>query len=130
MSMKKYSFFIILLLMLCSVGAYAAKKPKTVFVMGVSFSFSDSIVYFTEIQKMDSIVFKDGHNFLPDRQHYSYELTDFMAINENMPGRTSAVFYAEKISKLRKKEAKLKKKLLKKNKAVLYLGSKFSFTRP
>ena len=116
--------------MLCSVGAYAAKKPKTVYVMGVSFSFSDSVVYFTEVQKMDSIVFREDHNFLPDRQHYSYELSNFMANNENMPGRTSALFYAEKLSKLRKQEAKLKKKLLKKNKTVLYLGSKFSFTRP
>ena len=128
--MKKYSFAIILLLMLCSVAAFADKKPKTVYVMGVSFSFSDSIVYFTEIQKMDSIVFKEEHKFLPDRQHYSYELSDYMANFENMPGRTSALFYAEKLSKLRKKEAKLKKKLLKHNKAVMYLGSKFSFTRP
>lgn len=128
--MKKYTFITIFVLLFCCLGICAAKKPQTVYLMGVSFSFSDSIIYFTEIQKIDSIIFKDEHKFLPERQHYSYELTDYMTINENLPGRTSAIFYAKKLSSLKKKEEKLKKKLLKKNKTVMYLGNKFSFTRP
>lgn len=127
--MKRYSIVAIFLMLLCCTVC-VAKKPKSVYLLGVSYSFSDSIVYFTEIQKIDSIVFNAEHKFLPNRQHYSYELTDYMAFKENMPGRPSAVFYAKKLSSLQKKEAKLKKKLLKKNKAVMYLGNKFSFTRP
>ena len=128
--MKKYSLAALFLMLFCCCAVCAAKKPKTVYVMGVSYSFSDSVVYFTEIQKMDSIVFDAEHKFLPNRQHYSYELTDFMAFQENMPGRPSALYYSKKLSSLQKKEAKLKKKLLKKNKSVMYLGSKFKFTRP
>lgn len=127
--MKKYSVVSILLLFLCC-AVCVAKKPKSVYLMGVSYSFSDSIVYFTEIQKIDSVAFDAEHKFLSNRQHYSYELTDYMAFKENMPGRPSAVFYAKKLSSLQKKEAKLKKKLLKKNRVVMYLGNKFSFTRP
>ena len=128
--MKKYSVVTMLLMLFCCCAVCVAKKPKSVYMLGVSYSFSDSIVYFTEIQKMDSIVFDADHKMLPNRQHYSYELTDYMAFKENMPGRPSALFYAKKLSSLQKKEAKLKKKLLKKNKAVMYLGNKFSFTRP
>ena len=128
--MKKYSFAVMLLMLFCCCAVCVAKKPKTVYLMGVSYSFSDSIIYFTEIQKMDSIVFDAPHKLLPNRQHYSYELTDYMAFSENMPGRPSALFYAKSLSAMQKKEAKLKKKLLLKKKAVMYLGSKFSFTRP
>ena len=117
-------------MLICCVAALSAKKPKTVYVMGVSYSFSDSTVYFTEIQKMENIQFSDAHKFLPDRQHYSYELTDFMESNEGMPGRLSALYYAEKLTSLQKKAEKLKKRFLKKNKDVKYLGSKCSFTRP
>lgn len=129
MFMKRCLLVLMMVVAACTFSM-AAKKPKTVYVMGVSFSFSDSIVYFTEIQKMDSIVFGEKHKFLPDRQHYSYELSDYMAAKENMPGRPSALLYSDKISKLQKQEAKLKKKLLKNKKAVMYLGNKFSFTRP
>ena len=128
--MKKYSVVAILLMLLCCCTVCMAKKPKSIYVLGVSYSFSDSIVYFTEIQKIDSVVFDAEHKMLPNRQHYSYELTDYMAFKENMPGRPSALFYAKKLSTMQKKEAKIKKKLLKKNKAVMYLGNKFLFTRP
>ena len=131
----KYFSVFLLLSVLCTPAFCAKKnkkkKPHTVYVMGVSYSFSDSTVYFTEIQQMDSIVFGEGdHKFLPSRQHYSYELTDYMAEKEGMPARSSALLYSKKLSKLQKKEAKLKKKLLKNNKTVLYLGNRFSFTKP
>ena len=129
---KICSALLLLLLIFCA-PAFAAKKKKpcSVYVMGVSYCFTDSTVYFTEIQQMDSIVFGEGgYDFLPARQHYSYELSDYMAEKEGMPARTSALLYSKKLSKLQKKEAKLKKTLLKKNMNVLYLGNKFSFTRP
>ena len=131
----KYFSVFLLLLVFCTPAFCAnknkKKKPKTVYVMGVSYAFTDSVVYFTEIQQMDSIVFGgDDHDFLPSRQHYSYELSDYMAEKEGMPARTSALLYSKKLSKLQKKEANLKKKLLKKNKTVLYLGNRFSFTKP
>ena len=107
----------------------AKKKVKTeVYVMGVSLSFSDSIVYFTEIQHVDGAVIED--KFLPNRHLYSYELKDYMSFEEGMPGRTSFVIFADKRATLAKKELKIKKKLVEQEgKTVRYLGDKFKFTK-
>ena len=92
-------------------------------------SFSDSIVYFTEIQKVDNVVLKNG--FLPNRQFYAYELKDYMNFKENMPGRISVIYFDEKRSGMEKKEQKIKKRLVEKEgKTVRYLGDKFMFTKP
>ena len=107
-----------------------ADEKKGVYIFGTSFSFSDSIVYFTEIQYLEEVQLEDKTNFIPFRQHYSYELKDFMS-KEGMPGRISAVYFSHKESDVKKKEAKLKKRLEKKDKKVVrYLGSKFKFTKP
>ena len=108
-----------------------AKKVKDVpvYIWGASISFSDSVVYFTEIQKLDAVVLENG--LLPHRQYYAYELKDYMNFNENMPGRISVIYFDEKQSKLVKKEQKIKKRLEEKEgKTVRYLGSKFSFVKP
>ena len=135
--MKKVLF--IFLFALVATTAVAREKKETkkvkeveavpVYIWGASISFSDSIVYFTEIQKLDSVALENG--FLPHRQYYAYELKDYMNFNENMPGRISVIYFDEKQSKLVKKEQKIKKRLVEKEgKTVRYLGSKFSFVKP
>ena len=135
--MKKVLF--IFLFALVATAAVAREKKETkkvkeveavpVYIWGASISFSDSIVYFTEIQKLDSVALENG--FLPHRQYYAYELKDYMNFNENMPGRISVIYFDEKQSKLVKKEQKIKKRLEEKEgKTVRYLGSKFSFVKP
>lgn len=70
-------------------------------------------------------------DFLAHRQYYAYELKDYMNFQENMPGRTSVIYYSKKRSKLEKKEAKIKKRLVEKHgKSVRYLGDKFKFVKP
>ena len=128
----------LLVIFLVFVVAYAVaanksdnKKDKavTVYVWGASMSFSDSIVYFTEIKKVDNVVLKNG--FLPNRQFYAYELKDYMNFKENMPGRISVIYFDEKRSDMEKKEQKIKKRLVEKEgKTVRYLGDKFMFTKP
>lgn len=132
--MRKYLF--ILLLILVSTVAVARdkkddKKAKevSVYILGASTSFSDSIVYFTEIQKIDAVVLENG--FLPHRQYYAYELKDYMNFEKNMPGRISVIYFDEKRNKLEKKEHKIKKHLMEKeNKIVRYLGDNFKFVKP
>lgn len=127
--------FILCLMAPCAVLAKdnnkkeSKKKIETeVYVMGVSLSFSDSIVYFTEIQHIDGAVIED--KFLPNRHLYSYELKDYMSFEEGMPGRTSFIFFADKRAKLEKKEIKIKKRLVEhEGKTVRYLGDKFKFTK-
>ena len=132
--MKKLLFIFAALFVALAVvraeGKNKADEKKGVYIFGTSFSFSDSIVYFTEIQYLEEVQLENKTNFIPFRQHYSYELKDFMS-KEGMPGRISAVYFSHKESDVKKKEAKLKKRLEKKDKKVVrYLGSKFKFTKP
>lgn len=128
-------FFILCFIVPCAVLAKddkkngAKKKVVTdVYVWGVSLSFSDSIVYFTEIQHVDGAVIED--KLLPNRHMYSYELKDYMSFEEGMPGRTSFIYFSDKRSELEKKEQKVKKKLVERQgKTVRYLGEKFKFTK-
>ena len=131
-----FSIFFILCLVLPSVvfakddEKKEAKKKveKDVYVWGVSISFSDSVVYFTEIQHVEGVVLEN--KLLPNRHMYSYELKDYMSFEEDMPGRTSFIFFSEKRSKLEKKEQKVKKRLVERQgKSVRYLGDKFKFTK-
>ena len=126
--MKK--LFLIFALLFVALMGIRAEEKKGVYIFGVSYTFSDSIVYFTEIQYFDDLQLEEKTKFSPFRQHYSYELKDFMS-KEGMPGRISAIYFSEKESAIKKKEAKLKKRLEKKdNKVVRYIGSKFEFTKP
>ena len=129
------SLFILLFVLIAAVGVAREKKDNNkvkevpVYILGASISFSDSIVYFTEIQKLDNVVLENG--FLPHRQYYAYELKDYMNFEENIPGRISVVYFDEKRSKLEKKEQKIKKHLMEKeNKIIRYLGDKFKFVKP
>ena len=105
------------------------KKVQTeVYVWGVSLSFSDSVVYFTEIQHIEGAIIED--KLLPNRHLYAYELKDYMSYEENMPGRTSFIYFSDKRSKLEKKEQKVKKRLVEGGeKTVRYLGDRFKFTK-
>ncbi len=105
------------------------KKVKTeVYMFGVSLSFTDSVVYFTEIQHMEGAIIEN--NMLPNRHLYAYELKDYMSYKEDKPGRTSFIYFSDKRSKLEKKELKIRKRLLYNGeKTVRYLGSKFKFTK-
>ena len=129
------SLFILLFVLIAALGVAREKKDNNkvkevpVYILGASVSFSDSIVYFTEIQKLDNVVLENG--FLPHRQYYAYELKDYMSFEENIPGRISVVYFDEKRSKLEKKEQKIKKHLMEKeNKIIRYLGDKFKFVKP
>ena len=129
--MKKYSIAAALLMLLCCCTVCAAKKPKTVYLLGVSYSFSDSTVYFTEVMPVDGAQIDEKTKFLLHRQYYAYELKDHMTFQENLPGRTSAIYFSKKRAKLAKIEAKLKKMLVEKEgKTVRYLGDKFKFVKP
>jgi hypothetical protein len=127
--MKK-GIFIFLLLLVAMAGTIQAKGNKdVVYIMGASFSVTDSTVYFTEIQRLDGIALEDGR--LPHRHYYSYELKDYMSYKENQPGRTSVIYFSKKRSVLEKKEMKMKERLIERErKNVVYLGDKFKFVKP
>lgn len=132
------TLFILLLMFVAAVGVARDKKESKkvkeikevpVYIWGASISFSDSVVYFTEIQELGAMALENG--FLPHRQYYAYELKDYMNFNENMPGRISVIYFDKKRNKLEKQEQKIKKRLVEKEGlTVRYLGDKFKFVKP
>lgn len=130
--MKRF-YISIFFALFCAVSLVSAKgdEKEGAYLLGVSFNYNDSIVYFTEIQFLEGVQLQSRSRILPDRQHYAYELKDYMNFTEGKPGRTSAIYFAKKRSKLERVEAKVKKKILHKDKrTVRYLGDKFRFTLP
>ena len=122
--------FVALFAAVASVQA-TGDDEKPVYLFGASFSFSDSVVYFTEIMPVEGAKLDKKTKFLLHRQYYAYELKDYMNFQESMPGRTSVIYFSDKLSKLQKQETKIKKRLVEKEgKVVRYLGDKFKFVKP
>ena len=84
---------------------------------GVSASFTDSLVYFTDIQYLDSAMV-DGKGFLVGRSQYSVQLKDYLETKQGGKNRTCFMFYNMKKSKLQKEILKLKEKYKKGNSLV------------
>lgn len=123
--------FLMVVAMLMAFTASAKGDKKGVYVMGVSISFSDSVAYFTEVQLIDGVELEKGTKFLPERQHYTHELQDYMTLQEGKQGRTSIILFDKKEKSLKKKELKIKNRLQKRRGlTVRYLGDRFKFTRP
>lgn len=105
------------------VMGVAAKKSKDknkygVYMVGVSASFTDSLVYFTDIQYLDSAMV-DGKGFLVGRSQYSVQLKDYLETKQGEKNRTCFMFYNLKKNKLQKELLKLKDKYKKGNSLVL-----------
>ena len=105
---------------ICSAFSLKDTPSKPIYAFGVSASFTDTIVYFTPIQVLDSAtVTKEG--FLAHRDIYSLQFNS-----------TSMVYYSKNKKKLEKEEIKILNKYKKnKNITVLQIESdKFRFTKP
>ena len=89
----------------------AAKKsqaPQRVYMFGFAASFNDTIVHFTDIQAVDSVMLDSKTNFLQARSLYASMLGNYLT-EQQMPYRTCVIFYDRKINKLQKKYLKMKK---------------------
>ena len=97
-------------ILLSSFTLFPKKEVKNVYAYGVAASFTDSTVYFTAIQQLDSVTLtKEG--FLPERQQYSYQLKYHLE-NQGLMHRTCMVFFNTDKDKLTKKQSKLMERYL------------------
>ncbi|MDE6348035.1 MAG: hypothetical protein K2L60_05145 [Bacteroides sp.] len=116
---------------LCSAFTMKDKEKKAVYAFGVAASFNDSIVYYTDIQMLDSVTL-DKNGFLPKRESYTYQLKNYLEYNLNKPDYTCMIYFSESKSKLEKEAVKVQGKY-KKNKGMLLETIKsevFTFTKP
>ncbi|MBQ8464352.1 MAG: hypothetical protein IJ544_09600 [Prevotella sp.] len=108
--MKRLGFILMMAVML-GVGMTAEAKKTMVpkmYMFGIAASFNDSIVYFTNVQEVDSAWIESKNNFLLDRHVYSAQLREYLANQLQMPYRTCIVYYNTNRTKLEKKFIKVR----------------------
>ncbi|KAA6338251.1 hypothetical protein EZS27_013723 [termite gut metagenome] len=116
--MKFAKTALVLLFSLIFLSAFSLKKEKdeAVYAFGVAASFTDTIVYYTEVQALDSIKLSK-HKFLPNRDAYSYQLKSYLEYERGIQGRVCMVYFSNNKKKLEKEATKLLNKY-KKNKGI------------
>ncbi|MDR0659187.1 MAG: hypothetical protein LBG18_09725 [Mediterranea sp.] len=128
MKFAKIALLSVAVLMVCSA---ASRKSKPVYAFGFSASFTDTVVYCTEIQVLDS-VHLDKNGFLPYRDHYSYQLKNYLEYQKGEKNRTCMIYFSNNPARLSKERAKLLDRY-KKDEAIRpeeLKQAEFSFRKP
>ena len=99
------ALFVVLLCSSFTLGKGKGKN-KDVYMAGVSASFSDSLIFFTDIQLVDSVEL-DKDKLLPERQQYSSQLKRFLE-GQGMKNRTCFIYFNTNRKKLEKAIRKMK----------------------
>ena len=113
--MEKIRAILILLAFSCllplAVMADGGKVPKMqrVAMFGVGISFTDSVVYETEVQVLDSVWVNPGHDFLEDRTLYSLQLQYFME-QQGVKNAVCTVLFNKSPSSLKSQWEKIRKR--------------------
>ncbi len=113
--MRVIRYFAVVVALLMAVGSmelqakerYVANKA---YVFGFAISFTDSTVYLTEIQQMDSL-WIENKTFMLDRDNYSYQLKNYL-VQQGQEHRACMMFFAVKRKDIDKKYEKIKKKYI------------------
>lgn len=128
--MKSFKFLVslFLVLMVCTASTLEDNK-KGMYIVGVSASFTDSLIYFTDVQFVDSVTL-NSEKLLPNRSQYSEQLEDYLKMREGGKNRTCFIYYNKKKASLEKMVKKMKEKYQKDGKSFLKeTGSDFKFTK-
>ena len=110
--MKIFKYILLALLLAGALPqqmeAKRIKAPK-MYMFGFSASFQDSIIYMTDVQEVEGAWYDTKTKFLLGRQHYSYQLKDFLADSRQQPNRVCVVMFALTRKDAEKKFIKLRK---------------------
>jgi hypothetical protein len=128
--MKSFKFLVslFLVLMVCTASTLEDNK-KGMYIVGVSASFTDSLIYFTDVQFVDSVTL-NSEKLLSNRSQYSEQLEEYLKMREGGKNRTCFIYYNKKKASLEKMVKKMKEKYQKDGKSILKeTGSDFKFTK-
>ena len=105
-------------------------KDKPVYVFGIAASFADTVVYYTQVQLLDSVrLNKNG--FLPQREVYASQLKSFLEYSKQKPNYTCMIYFSENKGKLEKEATKLQDRYRQNKSLVEPIDSvEFLFKKP
>lgn len=115
--MKVLKFLLVLAIAAISTIPVNGKNdPTTAYMFGFASSFNDSTVYFTSVQKVDSVYLTNKNMFLDNRENYSAQMKEYLeSIGE--PRRTCIIVFDRNFNKAEKKWTKLYERYTQKPKA-------------
>lgn len=127
----KFLFVAIVLLVTTAGRIQAADKCEPeIYMFGYAFSFNDSTLYLTTIQKVENVWMHSRNNFVIERETYSHQLQQYFE-NDNVMNMTCGISFHKKNKKLLKKYNKLKARYAKKMKHIRIItlsDADFAFT--
>lgn len=116
-NMRRFVWVAVMLVV--TLLAMAKQKPTQygrgtgkVYLFGVSQELTDSVVYVTFINEVDSFDLAKKTKFLPFRSEFSLQLKEYMEGTLKKDHQTTVVFYSNSRKKLSKKYYKIKKRYL------------------
>ena len=121
-NMKSIKVFVVfLLLALTAVGLSAKSDVRTtkVYMFGFALSLTDSVVYLTDVQAVDSAQVEKKYGFLYGRSLYAAQLQNYIENTYNKPNATSVVFFNRKKSKLEGEYIEIRKRYSKDKNVIL-----------
>lgn len=125
--MKLIKIALPLLMVLMILSGFSLKKgEKAVYAFGLSASFTDTVVFYTEVQVLDSVKLDKG--FLPQRDLYSYQLKNYLEYQKGETKRTCMIYFSENKAKLMKERSSILNKYKKKQSVALREITKDEFT--
>ena len=109
--MKYLKYLALAVVLTAILPANAAKKPETTkaYLFGFVANFTDSVVYFTDIQEVENVTIMKKTKFLKDRESYSDQLRFYFTDKLNMPRRTCIVSFGRTRKEAEKKYVKMRK---------------------
>lgn len=110
--MRYFKYIFVFIIMMTLMGTEVSAKPVVTpkgYMFGFAANFSDSIIYITDIQTVDSVWFDHKSKFLIGRSSYSAQLREYFSNTLNQPHRTCIVIFALTRKEIEKKYLKLKK---------------------
>ena len=115
--MRFIKFIALAVVLSVFLPANAAEKDKTTkaYLFGFVANFTDSVVYFTDIQEVENVTIQKKTKFLKDRDSYSDQLRYYFADKLNMPHRTCIVSFGLTRKEAEKKYVKMRKLYTEKN---------------
>ena len=114
MGKLKYLLGLLGIVLLSSFMAPKEKKVKTdeparVYMYGVSFDFTDSVIYMTDVQYLDSIIVNKDAS-IQNHVYYSMQMKVYLEGTLGETNQTCAVIYSPDKKKLEKRYLKMLKK--------------------
>lgn len=88
------------------------KTKGVVYLFGFSRSFGDSLVYITDLNKVDSLALEKKTRFLPYRYEFSLQFEEYLEGERKLSRQTTCVFFGKSKKKMQKRLAKMKKRYL------------------